>query len=241
MKPMLTGESFGSHVANVLRRLIRIAQYYGVRPQFILTSATIANPTELASNLTELDMILIDQDGSGRGPKTFILYNPPVIEKELGLRRSALQESVRLAQDLLTYQVQTILFARSRRTVEIILSYLRQSAGTYFKNTRLTFGQENQQRIRGYRSGYLPKKRREIGTRVAGRFCTSSGCHKCARAWDRYRRDGSGLARWLSRYHCSHLAASWARRARFRALTIRDDCCRRSAGPVPGSPSRIFL
>jgi len=153
---------FGSHVANVLRRLIRIAHYYGARPQFILTSATIANPIELASNLTELEMTLIDQDGSGRGPKTFILYNPPIIDQELGLRRSALQEGVQLAQDLLTYQVQTILFARSRRSVEIILSYLRQADGTSARNVDLSPERNRPERIRGYRSGYLPEKRREI-------------------------------------------------------------------------------
>ena len=145
---------FGSHVANVIRRLKRVARFYGASPQFILTSATIANPQELAGKLTEVPVSLIDEDGSARGPKTFLVYNPPIIDKELGIRASLLQESVRLANDLLSHQVQTILFARSRRTVEIMLRYLREAAN-------LDVESSNEQ-VRGYRSGYLPRQRREI-------------------------------------------------------------------------------
>jgi len=148
---------FGSHVANVLRRLKRIANFYGAAPQFILTSATIANPRELAGRLIEQPITLVDEDGAPRGPKTFLIYNPPIINKDLGLRRSSLQESVRLAEDLLTYNVQTIIFARSRRSVEIILTYLRQITPSPAK--RKGAGGEA---IRGYRSGYLPRQRREI-------------------------------------------------------------------------------
>jgi DEAD/DEAH box helicase domain-containing protein len=117
---------FGSHVANVLRRLKRIAGFYGTNPQFILTSATIGNPAELAQNLIEARTALVDEDGAARGPKHFLFYNPPVVNRDLGLRRSALHESVRLAEDLLAYGIQTILFARSRRSVELVLTYLRQ-------------------------------------------------------------------------------------------------------------------
>ena len=117
---------FGSHVANVIRRLKRIAAFYGAAPQFILTSATIANPGELGSRLVEEPIEVVDSDGSGKGPKTFLIYNPPVIDQSLGLRRSATQESVRLAEDLLAHDVQTILFGRTRRSVEIILTYLRE-------------------------------------------------------------------------------------------------------------------
>ncbi|MGD2026501.1 MAG: DEAD/DEAH box helicase [Anaerolineales bacterium] len=140
---------FGSHVANVLRRLKRITQFYGASPQFILTSATIANPVELATKLTEVRIRLVDEDGSPRGPKHFLIYNPPVVNPELGIRSSVLQESVRLASDLLAYQIQTILFGRTRRSIEVMLNYMRLAAG-------------DPQAVRGYRSGYLPRQRREI-------------------------------------------------------------------------------
>jgi DEAD/DEAH box helicase domain-containing protein len=143
---------FGSHVANVLRRLRRVARFYGAEPQFILTSATIANPGEFTQKLIEAPVTVIDQDGAPRGEKHFLIYNPPVIDQALGLRKSLLQETVRLASDILRYQLQTIVFARTRRTVELILSYLRQSETA----------SEAEQRIRGYRSGYLPRQRRNI-------------------------------------------------------------------------------
>jgi DEAD/DEAH box helicase domain-containing protein len=142
---------FGSHVANVLRRLKRIARHYGIRPQFILTSATIGNPRELAERLIEEPVQLVDDDGSGRGSRYVVIYNPPVIDPELGLRRSALQESTRLAEDLLAYGVQTILFGQTRRGVEVMLRYLRERAP-----------ESGDAGIRGYRSGYLPAQRREI-------------------------------------------------------------------------------
>jgi DEAD/DEAH box helicase domain-containing protein len=141
---------FGSHVANVLRRLKRIARFYGSSPQFILTSATIANPIELAEQLIEELVVLVNDDGAARGARHFLIYNPPVVNRDLGLRRSALLESVRLAADLLQHGVQTIVFARARQTVELILRYLRRS---------LVRGEGQ---VRGYRSGYLPRQRREI-------------------------------------------------------------------------------
>ncbi len=116
---------FGSHIANVIRRLKRVAQFYGSYPQFILTSATIGNPQELAERLIEAPVELIDQDGSSRGERHFLLYNPPVIDEALGLRKSSLMESVRLAQDLLAAHVQSVIFARSRRSVEMMLTYLQ--------------------------------------------------------------------------------------------------------------------
>lgn len=142
---------FGSHVANVLRRLKRLAHFYGAFPQFILTSATIANPAELAERLIEEPVTVIDQDGSPRGERHFVVYNPPIIDRELGLRQSMLLESVRLAQDLLAANVQTIVFARTRHTVELLLTYLRGR-----------FSSWGEEQIRGYRSGYLPRHRREI-------------------------------------------------------------------------------
>ena len=149
---------FGSHVANVLRRLKRIARFYGASPQFILTSATIANPLGLAERLIEEPVVLVDDDGAAQGTKHFLVYNPPLVDRDLGLRRSALQESVRLAGDLLEHNVQTIIFARSRQSVELLLRYLRRDLPSpeFGKGT----GGEGQ--IRGYRAGYLPRQRREI-------------------------------------------------------------------------------
>ena len=163
---------FGSHVANVIRRLKRIASFYGAQPQFILTSATIANPQELAERLTEEPITLIEQDGAERGTKHFLIYNPPVVDPSTGLRRSVMHESIRLAEDLLAYQVQTIIFGRSRRTVELILTYLRERAPDLRsglpnmpdqpakKQTSAALAAA--ERVRGYRSGYLPNERREI-------------------------------------------------------------------------------
>lgn len=145
---------FGSHVANVIRRLKRVARFYGARPQFFLTSATIANPDELAGRLIEEPVALVDEDGSARGPRNFLIYNPPIVDRDLGLRRSSLLEGVRLAEDLLTYNVQTILFTRSRRSVEVLLTYLRERAGESLEKPSAA--------IRGYRSGYLPAERRAI-------------------------------------------------------------------------------
>ena len=142
---------FGSHVANLLRRLKRVAAFYGARPQFILTSATIANPGALAARLIEAPAEVIDQDGAPRGRRHFLLYNPPVINQELGLRASASSESIRLVGDLLDQNMQSLLFARARRSVELMLRSLTNSRG----------GDSNGA-LRSYRSGYLPRERREI-------------------------------------------------------------------------------
>lgn len=146
---------FGSHVTNVIRRLKRITRFYGAKPRFIMTSATIGNPEMLAQNLIEERVTIVAEDGSARGKKHFLLYNPPMINPDLGLRRSAYQEGVRIAEDLMTGDVQTIVFARTRRSVEILLTYLREKAV-------LPDSQSAADEIRGYRSGYLPRQRREI-------------------------------------------------------------------------------
>lgn len=151
---------FGSHVANVIRRLKRVANFYGAAPQFILASATIGNPKELVERLIEQPFHLIDNDGSARGPRHFIMYNPPLVDESLGLRKSSLLEGVRLAQDLLTQNVQSVVFARSRRSVELILRYLQENQSPV---SNLQSPITNYQLpIRGYRSGYLPTQRREI-------------------------------------------------------------------------------
>ncbi len=144
---------FGSHVANVIRRLKRVAKFYGANPQFILASATIGNPKELAQKLIEEPVELIDNDGSSKGERHFIIYNPPVTDASLGLRKSAILESVRLTTDLLKHNIQSVVFARTRRTVEIILTNLQ----SLISNSPIP-----NSHIRGYRSGYLPAQRREI-------------------------------------------------------------------------------
>jgi DEAD/DEAH box helicase domain-containing protein len=158
---------FGSHVANVIRRLKRVAAFYGASPQFILTSATIGNPKELAEKLVEAPVTLIDEDGSSRGERHFLIYNPPIVDEGLGLRASALLESVRLAQDVLAADMQSVVFARSRRSVEIILTYLQENTTPAVpvvdKPTSFSKGNgAGREEVRGYRSGYLPSQRREI-------------------------------------------------------------------------------
>ncbi|WP_141434025.1 DEAD/DEAH box helicase [Bacillus sp. 03113] len=143
---------FGSHVANVLRRLRRICHYYGSNPIFICTSATIANPLELSEQLTEQKMKLIVKNGAPSGRKHFLFYNPAIINKPLNVRKSATLEARKLASELLKNKIQTIVFARSRVRVEILLSYLQE----------LVIHKLGPKAIRGYRGGYLPSERREI-------------------------------------------------------------------------------
>ena len=145
---------FGSHVANVLRRLRRVANFYGATPQFILTSATIANPVELAEQLVEGPVRLINDDGAAKGTRHFMIYNPPVVDADLNLRRSALQESVRLGGDLFEHNIQTLVFGHSRRTVELLLRHLRERV--------VLPDADSTEQIRAYRSGYLSQQRREI-------------------------------------------------------------------------------
>jgi DEAD/DEAH box helicase domain-containing protein len=144
---------FGSHLANVLRRLRRIARFYGSDPQFICSSATIANPGELASRLAETQFDVIEENGAPAGEKFFIFYNPPVVNRFLGIRRSYINESSRVAQEFLKHNLQTLVFANSRLNTEVLLTYLQQANPT-------PPGQP--QAIRGYRGGYLPNERREI-------------------------------------------------------------------------------
>ena len=144
---------FGSHVANILRRLKRIAGFYGASPLLIAASATIANPQALAEALWEAPVILIQQDGAPYGRRHVIFYNPPLRNPTLGLRASAGDEALALALRLLQAGVQTIVFARSRLTVELLLRELRLRMGT--------LGLEAEA-IQGYRGGYLPSERRAI-------------------------------------------------------------------------------
>jgi DEAD/DEAH box helicase domain-containing protein len=144
---------FGSHLANVLRRLRRIARFYGSDPQFICSSATIANPGELASRLAEAEFDVIEENGAPAGEKYFIFYNPPVVNRFLGIRRSYINETSRVAQEFLKHNLQALVFANSRLQTEVLLTYLQQA-------NPMPPGQPPA--IRGYRGGYLPGERREI-------------------------------------------------------------------------------
>lgn len=152
---------FGSHLANVLRRLRRICRFYGSRPQVICSSATIGNPRELAERLVEDEVALVDNNGAPSGPKVFAFYNPPVINRELGIRRDALREAERLASEFIRNRVPLIAFARSRRAAELLTTGFKAIAAQH---------QIPAERIAGYRAGYLPSERRTIedGLRTGG-------------------------------------------------------------------------
>src|SRR6266540_2851711 len=144
---------FGSHLTNVLRRLRRLCRHYGSNPTFICSSATIANPRELAEALVEQPFELVSETGAPRGEKVFLFVNPPVVNQQLGIRRSYLAETRRVAAEFLKRRLQIIVFAQSRLTTEILTTYLKDDFG----------GQPGtQDQIRGYRGGYLPQRRREI-------------------------------------------------------------------------------
>ncbi|HEV8383257.1 MAG TPA: DEAD/DEAH box helicase, partial [Candidatus Acidoferrales bacterium] len=144
---------FGSHLANVLRRLRRIARFYGSDPQFICSSATIANPGELAARLIEADVDVLDENGAPSAEKFLVFYNPPVVNRFLGIRRSYINEASRVAQEFLKRGQQTIVFANSRLQTEVMLTYLREANPA---------APGEPAAIRGYRGGYLPGERREI-------------------------------------------------------------------------------
>src|SRR5215470_2552557 len=144
---------FGSHLCNVLRRLRRICRHYGSSPAFICSSATIANPRELAERLTEQPFELVEKSGAPRGEKFFVFVNPPVVNHQLGIRRSYLGETRRIASEFLKRNLQLIVFAQSRLSTEILTTYLKDD----FEDTPGAA-----ERIRGYRGGYLPMRRREI-------------------------------------------------------------------------------
>src|SRR5579872_4270317 len=148
---------YGSHLANLLRRLRRICEFYGSKPQFICCSATIANPKELAEALTESPFELVDRNGAPSGEKYFVFYNPPVVNRQLGIRRSYLHETRRIATEFIERQHQTLVFANSRLTTEILLKYLRDACER---------GPLPGDLVRGYRGGYLPRERREIERKI---------------------------------------------------------------------------
>ncbi len=144
---------YGSHLANLIRRLKRICAFYGSAPQFVCSSATIANPRELAEALVEAPFELVDSNGAPSGEKYFVFYNPPVVNRQLGIRRSYLNETRRLALELMERGQQTLVFANSRLWTEVLVTYLKNACQR---------GAVSPDAVRGYRGGYLPRERREI-------------------------------------------------------------------------------
>jgi DEAD/DEAH box helicase domain-containing protein len=150
---------FGSHVANVLRRLRRLARAYGTEPRFVLTSATIANPVDLAGRLTGLEFKLVDRDGAPRAERRIAMWNPPLVDERSGKRASALSEAAGLLADLVQREVRTICFLKSRRGVELIQRFARlrlEDAGRA----------DLAARVAPYRAGYTPAQRRELERRL---------------------------------------------------------------------------
>ncbi|HSN82194.1 MAG TPA: DEAD/DEAH box helicase [Polyangiales bacterium] len=144
---------FGSHLANVMRRLLRIARFHGSSPTFLFASATIGNPRDHASRICGQPVEVIDQSGAPSGPRELIVYNPPVVNAELGIRQSYIKTAVRLTQDLVRAGVPTLVFGNTRNGVEVMLKYLRD---------RLARDQIDPSAIHAYRGGYLPETRRRI-------------------------------------------------------------------------------
>src|SRR5581483_8905007 len=147
---------FGSHVANVLRRLRRLAGIYGADPQFLLASATIANPGELARSLLGADATPVGGDAAPRAERTILLWNPPLVDEELGLRASALGDGARLLADLVSHGLRTLCFAKSRKAAELIHRFALDRLGPDFAG-----------RLSPYRAGYTPAQRRDIEQRLA--------------------------------------------------------------------------
>jgi DEAD/DEAH box helicase domain-containing protein len=144
---------FGSHVANVLRRLRRLARVYGAEPQFLLASATIANPGELARSLIGADATVIADDGAPRADRTVALWNPPLTDEELGLRASPLGEASRVLAGLVSRGLRTLCFAKSRRAAELIHRFTADRLG-------------DDSALSPYRAGYTPAQRREVERRL---------------------------------------------------------------------------
>ena len=144
---------FGSHLANLFRRLERICRFYGSAPRFICTSATIANPLQLAEKLTGKQFELIADSGAPEGEKHLFFYNPPVVNRQLGIRRSYVQETRHIASGFLRGKLGSIVFANSRLITEILVRYLKE-------DLRQGVGKEDI--VVGYRGGYLPNERRRI-------------------------------------------------------------------------------
>lgn len=148
---------FGSHLANVLRRLDRVARFHGARPQYLMASATIGNPQEHAARMLGREVELVGESGAPRGERKVLLYNPPVLNAELGIRQSYVKAAARLTGDLVKAGVPTLLFGQSRNSVEVMLKYLRDE---------LVEARLSPELVQAYRAGYLPQQRRDIEGRL---------------------------------------------------------------------------
>ena len=144
---------FGSHLSNVLRRLVRVARFHGGDPKFVFTSATIGNPAEHASRMLGRPVKLIDESGAPRGPRRVMVYNPPIVNAELGIRASYIKSTVKLSSDLIKCGVSTLVFGQSRNNVEVMLKYLRE---------QVQRDKGDPASVQSYRGGYLPEQRRGI-------------------------------------------------------------------------------
>ncbi|MBI2847731.1 MAG: DEAD/DEAH box helicase [Chloroflexi bacterium] len=151
---------FGSHVGGVLRRLRRLCRLYGSKPQFICCSATIANPGEHAEKLIGLPFAVVDHDGSPHGQKDFVFWNPPIIDEAKGTRGSANSEAINLFTEMVSREIRTLTFARTRRLTELIFRYSRDR----LEKTNPSLAT----RIKPYRAGYLPAERRQIELELFG-------------------------------------------------------------------------
>ncbi len=164
---------FGSHVSGVMRRLRRLCDLYGSRPQFFCSSATIANPGEHAEKLVGLPFDVVDNDGSPHGKKYFVFWNPPIIDKAKSVRRSANSEATYLLTELVNQDIRTLTFARTRRLTELIYIYSKRRLQEQLNNPRKS------EQIKPYRAGYLPEERRKIekdlfGGRLLGVVATNA-------------------------------------------------------------------
>src|SRR5206468_12781589 len=145
---------FGSHVANVLRRLRRLALLYGAEPQFLLASATISNPGELAANLLGVPVSVIGDDAAPRAERTVLLWNPPLLDEELGLRGSPLAEAAKLQAAFVEQGLRTLTFAKSRKAAELIHRFTAERRG-------------DDAHLSPYRAGHTAQQRRSIERRLA--------------------------------------------------------------------------
>ncbi len=223
---------FGSHLSNVLRRLRRICQHYGSDPVFICSSATIANPGELAERLAERPFELVAESGAPRGEKFFLFVNPPVVNQQLGIRRSYLSEARRVASEFLKRNLQLIVFCQSRLSTEILTTYLKEDFDT---------APGGGDQIRGYRGGYLPKRRREIerGLRE-GTVRAVVSTNALELGIDIGALDVVGDGR-LPGHDCRHLAACRARGATRRTIGGPHGGEQRADRSVRRAPSLVLL
>ena len=223
---------YGSHLANVLRRLRRICEFYGSAPQFICCSATIANPKQLAEALMEAPFELVDRNGAPSGEKYFVFYNPPVVNRQLGIRRGYLQETRRIAVEFIERHQQTLVFANSRLATEILVKYLRDA---------IERGPLPGDAVRGYRGGYLPRERREIERKLRDGEIRAVVATNALELGDRHRLAGCGGDGRIPRIDRFGMAAGRTRRPAAVGITRGVGSIQRAAGSICGGTSRLFL